>query len=86
MLRTIEDILGLEPMGLNDGLQRPMGDVFSQELLPWSYTPIVPDVLRNTRLPLPPATMANTLAKAKAVLAFARPHSMRRTGRENGGI
>lgn len=73
MLRTIEDILGLEPMGLNDGLQRPMADVFSQELKPWSHTPIVPDVLRTTQLPLPPPTTANTLAKTKAVLAFARP-------------
>jgi len=40
-LRTIEDILGLEPMGLNDGLQGPMTDVFSQELKPWKYKPIV---------------------------------------------
>lgn len=71
MLRTIEDILGLEPMGLNDGLQRPMTDVFTQELKSWNYTPIVPDVLRTTQLPLPPATAANTLVKTERILAFA---------------
>ena len=73
MLRTIEDILGLEPMGLNDGLQEPMADVFTKDLKPWSYTAIVPDVLRTTQLPLPPPTKANTLVKTNAVLAFARP-------------
>jgi DNA-binding beta-propeller fold protein YncE len=73
MVRTIEDILGMEPMGLNDGLQRPMTDVFTRELKPWSYMPIVPDVLRTTQLPLPPRTSANTLRRTKSVVAFARP-------------
>jgi len=73
MLRTIEDILRLEPMGLNDGLQRPMGDVFTMQNKGWSYTPIVPDVLRTTQLPLPPPTTANTLVKTDRILAFARP-------------
>lgn len=73
MLRTIEDILGLEPMGLNDGLQRPMADVFTQINKPWSYTPLVPDVLRTTQLPLPAATTTNRVPQTKAVLAFSRP-------------
>jgi DNA-binding beta-propeller fold protein YncE len=72
MVRTIEDILGLQPMGLNDGLQRPMTDVFTTQLQPWSYTPIVPDVLRTTQLPLPAATAANSLLHAEHVMAFAR--------------
>jgi hypothetical protein len=72
MLRTIEDILHLEPMGLNDGLQPPMTDVFMHERKPWKYTPIVPDVLRTTQLPLPPATAANTLAETERIKAFAR--------------
>jgi DNA-binding beta-propeller fold protein YncE len=71
MVRTIEDILAMEPMGLNDGLQRPMTDVFGTQLKPWSYAPIVPDVLRTTQLPLPPPTAANTLPHTKQVLAFA---------------
>jgi len=53
MVRTIEDILGIEPLGLNDGLQRPMTDVFTKVNKPWSYSPVVPDVLRTTQLPLP---------------------------------
>ena len=72
MLRTIEDILHLEPMGLNDGLQPPMTDVFTRERKPWKYTPIVPDVLRTTQLPLPPATAANTLVQTARIKAFAR--------------
>jgi DNA-binding beta-propeller fold protein YncE len=60
MLRTIEDILDLEPMGLNDGLQSPMTDVFSREHKTWKYMPIVPDVLRTTQLPLPAAGASRT--------------------------
>jgi hypothetical protein len=48
MLRTIEDLLGMRPLGLNDGLQRPMSDVFTRELKTWNYTPIVPEVLRSS--------------------------------------
>lgn len=73
MLRTIEDILHLKPMGLNDGLQPPMTDVFTHELKPWKYTSIVADVLRTTQLPLPPATAANRLAQTARVREFARP-------------
>lgn len=73
MLRTIEDLLGMKPLGLNDGLQSPMTDVFTQENLAWSYRPLVPDVLRTTQLPLPAATSANRVAQTPRVLAFARP-------------
>ncbi len=73
MLRTIEDILHLKPMGLNDGLQPPMTDVFTREARPWQYTPIVPAVLRTTQLPLPPATPANTLAETARIRAFEHP-------------
>jgi DNA-binding beta-propeller fold protein YncE len=71
MLRTIEDLLGMQPLGLNDGLQRPMSDVFTRELKTWNYTPIVPEVLRSTKLPLPPPTTANRLPASK--LRNARP-------------
>jgi DNA-binding beta-propeller fold protein YncE len=72
MLRTIEDLLGLKPLGLNDGLQRPMTDVFTKQDLMWSYKPLVPDVLRTTQLPLPAATATNRVAQTPRVLAFAR--------------
>jgi len=65
MLRTIEELLGMQPLGLNDGLQPPMRDVFTRELHKWNYTPIVPEVLRTTTLPLPPRTSANQLPASK---------------------
>jgi DNA-binding beta-propeller fold protein YncE len=72
MLRTIEDILHLKPMGLNDGLQPPMTDVFTRERKTWTYHPIVPDVLRTTQLPLPPPTPGNSLVKTERIEAFKR--------------
>ena len=53
MLRTIEGVLGLRPMGLNDGLASPMDEVFDLSQSAWRYRAIVPDVLRQTQLPLP---------------------------------
>jgi DNA-binding beta-propeller fold protein YncE len=52
LLRTIEDVLGLAPLGLNDGLAEPMTEVFDLAQKDWSYDAIVPQVLRATRLPL----------------------------------
>ena len=62
VVKTIEEILGLEPMGLNDALAAPMSDVFDPTLTTWSYKAIVPDVLRSTKLPLPASTRACSLA------------------------
>lgn len=55
MIRTMEDVLGLEPMGLNDGLALPMADVFDIPQASWSYRARLPAILRSTRLPLPAA-------------------------------
>jgi YVTN family beta-propeller protein len=73
LLRTIEDILGLEPLGLTDGLAEPMAQVFEQTIRPWTYTALVPEVLRTTKLPLPPRTIANSLPLTPHVPAFATP-------------
>jgi YVTN family beta-propeller protein len=54
LLRTIELLLGLPPLGLTDGMASPMSEVFDREARPWSFTAKVPPVLRSTRLPLPP--------------------------------
>jgi DNA-binding beta-propeller fold protein YncE len=54
MLRTIEEVLGIKPLGLNDALQSPMNEVFSTESKPWTYQARVPEALRQTKLPLPP--------------------------------
>src|SRR5947209_13718741 len=53
MLRTIEEILGMKPMGLNDALQPPMTGVFARECARWTYTARLPEALLTTQLPLP---------------------------------
>ena len=58
VVKTIEAILGLGPLGLNDALDVPMSDVFDTHARSWSYQAAVPDVLRKTQLPLPPAQVA----------------------------
>jgi hypothetical protein len=59
-LRTIEEVLGLPPMNLNDALARPMTDIFNTTDLfinknpsPWSFTAAPSAILYNTSLPLP---------------------------------
>ena len=53
-LRTIEEVLGLPPMNLNDALARPMTDIFNTRPSPWSFTATPSAILYNTSLPLPP--------------------------------
>ncbi len=53
MLRTMEEVLGLPAMGLNDGLAEPMTEVFDLARRDWSYRAMVPEILRGTQLPLP---------------------------------
>ncbi|HKD23024.1 MAG TPA: bifunctional YncE family protein/alkaline phosphatase family protein [Rhizomicrobium sp.] len=54
IIKTIEEILGVGPIGLNDALAAPMSDVFDPDQAAWTYKAIVPHVLRSTALPLPP--------------------------------
>src|SRR5262249_58809078 len=54
LLRTIEAVLGLPPLGLNDGLSDPMADVFDERAgAEWTYEAAVPAILATTDLPLP---------------------------------
>ncbi|MGH9711642.1 MAG: bifunctional YncE family protein/alkaline phosphatase family protein, partial [Candidatus Acidiferrales bacterium] len=66
MLRTMEDILGMGPMGINDEVIEPMADVFTTQEHAWSYTAIVPEVLRSTKLPVPGATSAKVNSRHSA--------------------
>lgn len=77
MLRTIEEVLGIGPMGLNDALAAPMTDVFDIRQRSWTYHAVVPAVLRATALPLPPANTANTQRFASHALAACFSHSLR---------
>ena len=53
-VRTIEEVLGLPPMNMNDALARPMADVFSPTAHAWSFTAVPSPILYTTTLPLPP--------------------------------
>lgn len=74
MLRTIVDVLGAEPMGLQVALAEPMSEVFAKSGGAWDYNAIVPDILRSTDLPLPPATTVQSVsAQAASAQAQIRP-------------
>jgi DNA-binding beta-propeller fold protein YncE len=56
-LRTIEEVLGIPPMNLNDALARPMVDIFdttNPAPLPWTFTATPAPRLFSTGLPLYP--------------------------------
>jgi YVTN family beta-propeller protein len=53
VLRTIELLLGLPPLGRRDAVAPPIAEALSETLDDAPLTAIVPDVLRSTKLPLP---------------------------------
>jgi hypothetical protein len=52
-IRTMEEVLGLPPMNLNDALAAPMTDIFNTTPSPWSFTATPSAILYCTKLPLP---------------------------------
>ncbi len=52
-LRTIEDVLGIKPLNLNDAMARPMTDVFNRAAPNWTFAAEPADVLATTGLPIP---------------------------------
>ena len=77
LIRTIVDVLGIESPGLNDALAEPMADVFETKPRPWSYRAIVPPVLYDTLLPLPPQD--DGAACATSIRRCCPDHAARRT-------
>lgn len=57
LIHTMTEILGLKPLGLNDGLADFM-DVFDFKQKQWTYNAIVPEILYTTSLPLPAKQVA----------------------------
>jgi hypothetical protein len=53
-VRTMEEVLGLPPMNLNDALAAPMADIFNTTPSSWSFTATPSALLYNTQLALPP--------------------------------
>jgi DNA-binding beta-propeller fold protein YncE len=64
MIRTMEDILGLEPLNVHDAHVRPMTAAFDVTAAKWDYHAIVPAMLRSTQLPLPLAARGTRAAIA----------------------
>jgi DNA-binding beta-propeller fold protein YncE len=58
LVKTLEAVLGLAPMNLNDALAQPMAELFDLSRSDWSYRAEVAAILRTTDLPLPPAPTA----------------------------
>jgi DNA-binding beta-propeller fold protein YncE len=61
-IRTMEEVLGIPPMNLNDKLARPMADIFNKTPSTWSFTAVPSSYLYLTelasQLPPKPAGMA----------------------------
>jgi len=53
LLRTIEDVLGLDHLSLYTATQPPMTDVFDTSEPNWAFSATVPPLLASTALPLP---------------------------------
>jgi DNA-binding beta-propeller fold protein YncE len=51
-VRTIEDVLGIGPLNLNDAVAVPMADVFDLQQTTWSFTATPSALLANTTLPI----------------------------------
>jgi DNA-binding beta-propeller fold protein YncE len=64
MLRTIEDILGLDHLNINTATQRPMTEIFDLSQREWTYSATASDLLKVTQLPIP----QNAFADADKVL------------------
>jgi DNA-binding beta-propeller fold protein YncE len=67
-MRTMEEVLGLPPMNLNDALARPMTDVFDTTTAtprPWTFTAAPSAYLYNTQLMLPPRPAGLIVPKSR---------------------
>lgn len=62
MIRTMEDILGLDHLNLNTATTRPMTDVFDLTQKTWGFEARPSAVLADTKLPLSPDARRQALA------------------------
>lgn len=53
MLRTMEEILGIGSMNLNDSAATPMTALFDVKQKEWEYKAVASDLLASTQLPIP---------------------------------
>jgi DNA-binding beta-propeller fold protein YncE len=69
-VRTIESILGLEPLNLNDLTAEPMADVFDIHQTNWTYDATPSGLLYTTQLPLPAKTAGLRIPKQKRTASY----------------
>jgi len=69
-LRTIEEVLGLPPMNLNDALARPMAAIFNTKPRPWSFAASPAPILLGTQLPLPATAAGLVLPRPRHDAAY----------------
>jgi hypothetical protein len=62
MVRTIEDVLGLEHLNLNTATTRPMTDVFDLNQKEWTFDAKPSAVLASTQLPLTDAARKSAVS------------------------
>jgi YVTN family beta-propeller protein len=73
MVRTIEDVLGLGHLNLNDEYQRPMTDVFDLQKSAWTYTAITPQpIARELSVALAQNRLAPPFPGAQPAAYWAR--------------
>jgi len=65
ILRTIEDVLGIEPLSQFDAYQRPMADVFDLKQTAWGFHAEPSSALFHTALPIPRAPSGKRTKSAK---------------------
>ena len=58
VLRTIEDVLGIAHLNLNDEHALPMADAFDPTITDWTYRATPSAYLASTTLPIPPSLFA----------------------------
>jgi hypothetical protein len=61
MLRTMEDILGIPHLNLNDASTAPMANAFDLSQKTWTYHAVPSNYLKLTTLPIPASQFTNTL-------------------------
>jgi DNA-binding beta-propeller fold protein YncE len=62
MIRTIEDILGIPQLNLNDAHSLPMADAFDLRQKSWTFTATPSPYLATTTLPIPPSAFGQSTA------------------------
>jgi hypothetical protein len=75
-VRTIEEVLGLPPMNLNDALAAPMADIFNPTPSHWSFTATIPASLCANTIQLRTNTITlQTLTCPAGAVAYKPTHT-----------